>query len=71
LLDSSTFPNAQQFNEVAAGLNALVETQVLPELQRLATAGARIAFVGCAEVDEDADDPMTLELVPVWVRREE
>ena len=71
LLDSSAFPNAQQFNDVAAELNALVESQVLPELQRIATVGARVAFVGCAELNEDANNPVPLRLVPVWVQREE
>jgi predicted lipoprotein len=69
LLEASVFPNAQQFNEVAAELNAIVEAKVLPELQRVAQNGARIEFVGCAEWRDDAKPP--LRLVPVWVQREE
>lgn len=71
LLDPNVFPNAQQFNDIAAGLNGIVETTVLPELQRIATKGARIDFVGCVELDEGADKPLPLRLVPVWVQRAE
>lgn len=71
LLDSSAFPNAQQFNDVAAGLNAIVETQVLPELPAIAQEGAEIEFVGCAELAEGADEPLPLRLVPVSVSRKD
>lgn len=70
LLEPSTFPNAQQFNDIAAELNAIVEMQVLPELKRIAVVGARIAFVGCAELDEAVARSRPLELIPLSVQRE-
>ena len=70
LLNSSTFPNAQQFNDISAGLNHLVETQVLPELQRIATIGKRVQFVGCVEVADEDSDLKPLKLVPISVKLE-
>jgi len=70
LLSSSTFPNAQQFNAIAAGLNQIVETAVLPELQRLAAVGQRVKFVGCVEVADEERDLRPLKLVPVSVQLE-
>jgi predicted lipoprotein len=70
LLNSSTFPNAQEFNDIAAGLNNLVETRVLPELQRLAVVGKRVQFVGCVEVADEEQDLNPLKLVPISVKLE-
>jgi predicted lipoprotein len=70
LLNSSTFPNAQEFNDIAAGLNNLVETRVLPELQRLAVVGKRVQFVGCVEVADEEQDLKPLKLVPISVKLE-
>jgi predicted lipoprotein len=70
LLNSSSFPNAQEFNGISAELNQIVETKVLPELQRLATVGQRLQFVGCVEVGDEAEDLKPLKLVPVFVKVE-
>ena len=70
LLNSSTFPNAQQFNDISAGLNHIVETQVLPELQLIATIGKRVQFVGCVEVADEDSDLKPLKLVPISVKLE-
>jgi predicted lipoprotein len=70
LLDASAFPNAQEFNDISAGLNRIVETQVLPELQRIAAAGNRIRFAGCVEVADEDADLKPLKLVPVFVKLE-
>ena len=70
LLNSSAFPNAQQFNDISAGLNHLVETQVLPELQRIAAVGKHVQFVGCVEVADEDADLKPLKLVPVSVKPE-
>lgn len=70
LLSSSTFPNAQEFNDISAGLNAIVETQVLPEFQRIAAVGKRMQFVGCVEVGDEEQDLKPLKLVPVSVKTE-
>jgi len=70
LLDSSSFPNAQEFNDISARLNVVVETKVLPELQRVATVGKRVQFVGCVEVADEERDLQPLQLVPVFVKAE-
>jgi predicted lipoprotein len=67
LLDVNDFANSQDFNALSAEINRRIEQNVLPELRRLASVGAPIRFVGCAEiVDEDADlNP--LRIVPFIV----
>jgi predicted lipoprotein len=70
LLDSGSFPNAQEFNDISAALNSLVETNVLPQLQQIARVGGRIRFAGCAEVADEETDLKPLKLVPVLVKLE-
>jgi|WetSurMetagenome_2_1015567.scaffolds.fasta_scaffold348372_2 predicted lipoprotein len=70
LLDSSAFPNSQEFNDISAGLNHIVETQVLPELQRIAAVGKRVLFVGCVEVADEDQDLKPLKLVPISAKPE-
>jgi len=70
LLQASEFPNAQEFNAIAAGLNTIVETKVLPELQRIAAGGKRVQFVGCVEVADEETDLKPLKLVPISVKAE-
>jgi predicted lipoprotein len=70
LLDSSSYPNAQEFNDISAALNSIVETNVLPQLQRMAAVGKRIRFAGCAEIGDEEQDLRPLKLVPVFVRAE-
>jgi predicted lipoprotein len=65
LLDPSDFPNAQEFNDISAALNSMVETNVMPRLQQIATLGSRIRFAGCAEVADEELDLKPLTLVPV------
>jgi predicted lipoprotein len=70
LLDASAFPNSQEFNDISAGLNHIVETQVMPELQRIAAPGKRVQFAGCVEVADADTDLKPLKLVPVFVKLE-
>jgi predicted lipoprotein len=70
LLSSSAFPNAQEFNDISAGLNHIVEMQVLPGLQHIAAVGKLVEFVGCVEVADEEQDLKPLKLVPVFVRTE-
>lgn len=67
LLDVSQFANSQQFNAIAAELNALVESQVIPGIRSNAAPGRVVRFVGCAEVVEDAAQVRPLKVVPVQV----
>ena len=67
LLDSSSYPNAQEFNDISAALNSIVETNVLPQLQRIATVGKHIRFTGCVEVNDEDQDLKPLKLVPIAV----
>jgi predicted lipoprotein len=69
LLNPSTYPNAQDFNGISAALDHIVETQVLPELQRIAKVGAKVRFAGCVEVDDESD-LKPLKLVPISVKLE-
>ena len=65
LLNASDYPNSQDFNDISAALNHIVETQVLPKLREQAKVGAKISFVGCAEVDAEATDLKPLRVVPI------
>jgi predicted lipoprotein len=67
LLDMDEFPNSQHFNGIAAELNRLVETRVLPRLRDRAEVGRTIRFVGCAEVSPDERRRKPLKVVPVRV----
>jgi len=46
LLNASDYPNSQDFNDISAALNHIVETRVLPKLHEQAKVGAMIAFTG-------------------------
>jgi predicted lipoprotein len=64
LLDVSAFPNSQDFNAISTALNRRVEEQVLPQLRAKAVVGARVWFVGGAEVDDPAS-ALPLRVVPI------
>ena len=68
LVKASSYPNAQEFNDISAALNSLVETNVLPRLQQVAKVGSRVQFVGCAEVSDEDMDLKPLKLVPIEVK---
>ena len=67
ILDVNSFPGLQEFNDLSAALNALVEKSVQPALREKATVGMIVGFAGCAEAPEsaaDAGEPL-LTIVPV------
>jgi predicted lipoprotein len=70
LLNISDYPNGQEFNDISAVLNNVIETQVLPGLKQMAKMGAHISFVGCAEVEDEDSDLKPLKLVPISVKVE-
>jgi predicted lipoprotein len=67
LLDVNSFPGLQEFNDLSAALNTLVEQDVLPLLREKAVVGATVHFAGCAEAPESAAEPgePLLTLVPI------
>jgi predicted lipoprotein len=65
LLDASSFANSQQFNEISAELNKIIEARVIPKLKEKATPGEEIQFVGCAEVSDTVSDVRPLRVVPL------
>jgi predicted lipoprotein len=67
LLNASDYPNSQDFNDLSAALNHIVEARVLPKLHEQAKAGATISFIGCAEVDDESADLKPLKVVPIQV----
>jgi predicted lipoprotein len=66
LLRSEDFSKSQDFNELAAKLNALVEARVLPRLRKAAKVGAPIEFVACVEVG-GGSVTQPLEMIPFSV----
>lgn len=67
LVDVNQVPGLQEFNALAAELNKLVESEVLPVLREKADVGSVVTFAGCAEAPESAapgDEPL-LVLIPV------
>ena len=70
LISASTYATAQEFNDISAALNGIVETNVMPQLQKIAERGGRIQFLGCAEVNDIDMDLQPLRLVPILVKAE-
>jgi len=68
LLNPSAYPNSQDFNDISAALDHLVETRVLPRLHQQAKIGAQISFAGCAEVDDEAMDLKPLKVIPIQTK---
>lgn len=67
LLDVNDYPNSQEFNELSAELNKLVESRVLPVLRERAAVGSQVRFTGVAEVADESTDLRPLRVVPVAV----
>jgi len=67
LLDVNDFANSQDFNALSAEINRRIEQHVLPNLRRMATIGARVGFVGCAEIMDEDTDLNPLRIVPFLV----
>lgn len=65
LLNVNDYPDSQNFNDISAALNHIVETRVLPKLREQAKTGATMSFVGCAEVDDEATDLKPLKVIPL------
>ena len=66
LLSVNDFPSLDEYNALAAELDRLVETRVLPVLRDRAVVGGRVAFAGCAQAPDDPRDAAApLALVPV------
>jgi predicted lipoprotein len=65
LLNTSDYPNSQDFNDLSAALNHIVETRVLPKLHEEAKVGATVTFSGCAEVDDESSDLKPLKVTPI------
>jgi predicted lipoprotein len=69
LIDVSQFANSQDFNQLSAELNRRVEADVIAPSRERLRIGARVAFVGCAQIsDSRGFDP--LSLVPVQLDME-
>jgi len=68
LLNASDYSNSQDFNDISAALDHLVETRVLPGLHERAKIGAQISFAGCAEVDDEANDLKPLKVIPIQAK---
>jgi predicted lipoprotein len=66
LLNPSDFKNSQYFNDISNELNHLVEAEVLPALDQ-AEVDRAIRFVGCAEVQNRAGQPLQLKVVPIEI----
>lgn len=70
LLNASAYPNSQNFNDISAALNHIVETRVLPDLRKQAKVGATLYFAGCAEVDDESTDLKLLKIIPIQTKAE-
>lgn len=70
LLNASDYPNSQDFNDISAALNHIVEMRVLPKLRGQAKVGAKISFVGCAEVNDESTDLKPLKVILIQTKAE-
>jgi predicted lipoprotein len=66
LLDMNKF-SSQDFNDISAELNRIVETRVLPMLREHAEVGREIRFVVCAEMTNNVNRQKPLKVVPLRV----
>jgi len=66
LVDVNRFANSQDFNNLSAELNERVEANVIAPCRERLRVGARVRFVGCAQVSGDGDFD-ALALVPVYL----
>jgi len=67
MLNVNDYPNSQDFNAISEALNRIVEERVQPKLRKQVKIGATIEFVGCAEVNDEANDLRPLKVVPIQV----
>ncbi len=65
LLSPIYYPNSQDYNDISAALNHIVETSVQPKLRESAKVGGKISFAGCAEVNDESADLKPLKVIPV------
>lgn len=65
LLNASDYPNSQDFNDISAALNHIVEARVLSKLREQVKIGAKISFAGCAAVDDESTDLKPLKVIPI------
>jgi predicted lipoprotein len=70
LLRAGDFSNSQQFNDVSAELNRIVETQVVAPLAATAEVGRRVHVIGCTELASNTEATEPLSLIPLQVRFE-
>ena len=70
LLNAGDYPNSQDFNDISTALNQIVETRVLPKLRQEAKVGARLCFIGCAEISDEASDLKPLKVIPIQTESE-
>jgi predicted lipoprotein len=64
IIRAKDFPNSQDFNQLAAALNALVENRVVAPLRESAAVGKSIRFAACVEVRGGAVK-LPLTLIPL------
>src|SRR4029077_1924938 len=70
LLNAGDYPNSQDFNDISAALNHIAETRLQTEPSDPETAGAKISFIGCAEVDDESTDLKPLKVIPILTKAE-
>lgn len=70
LLNVNDYPNSQDFNDISAELNKLIEMRVQPQLRERAKVGDTIRFTGCAEVSDESTDLRPLKLIPIQAEAE-
>ncbi len=70
LINANSYPNSQDFNDISAALNHIVESTVQTKLREQAKVGGKISFVGCAEVGDEATDLKPLKVIPIQTKAE-
>jgi predicted lipoprotein len=65
LLDVNEYATSEEFNDLSAELNKIVEERVLPKLREQAKADAQLQFTGVAEINEEETDLRPLRVVPL------
>ena len=71
LLDVNQFANSQDFNNLSHELNMLAESKVLSPFREAVSLGAKVEFIGCAEIEDEDRDLDPLKIVPVLLEIKE
>lgn len=68
LINLNEFSNTMDFNNVSAGINKIVRTEVLPAFKSSAKIGNDVRFFGAIELNKEHPALNTIEIIPISLK---